>query len=263
MTMMLEDELTDVMGKAWRGSGRSAGELALLTGLSEPQIRAAIEGREQGEVLDRVARVLGVHPGALRGLSTYEPRALRLDCVKQLILPFGDWTVNAWLLDVRGQRVLIDSGCDGDSLCRALGGELPDWVCITHGHRDHVGGLSWLRANQVPCHGWGIDAVDPVEPGPVREVAGVRVRLQDLSGHFTPALAIEFPDLSRPLLAVGDALFAGSIGKCSGPESYAMALRNLSVVLTGLPDETVLLPGHGPATTLGEERKCNPFLAAW
>ena len=66
--------------------------------------------------------------------------------------------------------------------------------------------------------------------------------------------------LERPVLVTGDALFAGSIGGCGTPAIYQHALRRLRDLLEPLPDETVLLPGHGPATTLCEERTANPFL---
>jgi glyoxylase-like metal-dependent hydrolase (beta-lactamase superfamily II) len=86
------------------------------------------------------------------------------------------------------------------------------------------------------------------------------VRACELSGHYTPALGFHIEGLSRPVLVTGDALFAGSIGGCGTPEIYQLALRTLRATLAALPDETVLLPGHGSATTLGEERVSNPFL---
>jgi glyoxylase-like metal-dependent hydrolase (beta-lactamase superfamily II) len=86
------------------------------------------------------------------------------------------------------------------------------------------------------------------------------VRACDLSGHAVPALGYHIEGLSMPVLVTGDALFAGSIGGCATPAIYQQALCNLRAVLAPLPDATILLPGHGPATTLGEERGGNPFL---
>ena len=75
-----------------------------------------------------------------------------------------------------------------------------------------------------------------------------------------PSLGYHVEGLGAPVLLTGDALFAGSMGGCNTPELYQHALRRLHAVLDPLPDNTILLPGHGPATTLGEERAGNPFL---
>jgi glyoxylase-like metal-dependent hydrolase (beta-lactamase superfamily II) len=66
--------------------------------------------------------------------------------------------------------------------------------------------------------------------------------------------------LEEPVLVTGDALFAGSMGGCASAVSYRHALRLLREVLGSLQASTVLLPGHGPATTMEEERMANPFL---
>jgi glyoxylase-like metal-dependent hydrolase (beta-lactamase superfamily II) len=66
--------------------------------------------------------------------------------------------------------------------------------------------------------------------------------------------------LSTPVLVTGDALFAGSMGGCGAAETYRHAVKRLREVLGALQAVTVLLPGHGPATTLEEERLGNPFL---
>jgi glyoxylase-like metal-dependent hydrolase (beta-lactamase superfamily II) len=99
-----------------------------------------------------------------------------------------------------------------------------------------------------------------MQPGDCVCCGSLVVRACELSGHYTPALGFHIEGLSRPVLVTGDALFAGSIGGCGTPEIYQLALRTLRATLAALPDETVLLPGHGSATTLGEERVSNPFL---
>ena len=78
-------------------------------------------------------------------------------------------------------------------------------------------------------------------------------RCKNTGGLFPHGLA-EHP------WSVADTLFTGSIGGCPDSETYRLALANLREHVFTLPDETILLPGHGPATTIGEERKRNPFL---
>lgn len=111
--------------------------------------------------------------------------------------------------------------------------------------------------------GWEIDGAESMLPGESREVGGILFETFDLCGHCTPALGYLFHGFSRPVLAVGDAVFAGSIGGCKSQESYQLALDRIHAVFAGLPDETLILPGHGPATTWGEERVRNPFLAGF
>ena len=99
-----------------------------------------------------------------------------------------------------------------------------------------------------------------MKPGDAVFCGPLILRACDLSGHFTPALGLHIEGLQAPVLVTGDALFAGSIGGCATPAIYQQALRNLRAALAPLPDQTVILPGHGPATTLGEERGGNPFI---
>jgi glyoxylase-like metal-dependent hydrolase (beta-lactamase superfamily II) len=121
--------------------------------------------------------------------------------------------------------------------------------------------LGDLIEDGVPAMGWNIAGADLLGPDEQRDVGGISFRTFDLSGHYSPALGFLFIGFSRPVLAVGDAVFAGSIGGCKTPEGYRLALQRIHEVCSVLPDETILLTGHGPATTLGEERRSNPFLA--
>ncbi|MEV7098465.1 MBL fold metallo-hydrolase [Amycolatopsis sp. NPDC051045] len=129
----------------------------------------------------------------------------------------------------------------------------------THGHPDHVASAAELsEAHGVPLHLhpadaplYGGDSV-PLEPG---SFAGLDVDVRHVPGH-TPGsvvLAVETAEGGR-LALTGDTLFAGSIGR----GDVAEAVRDLLAVF---PDDTVVLPGHGPATTIGRERVGNPFLA--
>jgi glyoxylase-like metal-dependent hydrolase (beta-lactamase superfamily II) len=140
------------------------------------------------------------------------------------------------------------------------GNRLPDRAFITHGHRDHTGGLDHLLRSGVPVHAAGIPGSIAMKPGATVFCGPLIVRAVELSGHFTPALGFLIDGLDVPVLVTGDALFAGSIGGCASPAIFQQALHHLRKALAPLPDATVLLPGHGPATTLGEERRANPFL---
>lgn len=263
--MMLEDDFTDVLRKAMTGHGFGVAALAQRAGLAEEQVESLLGGRFSESELRRLAAVLGIDGVALAGLPAYVPRALDTVGVRRLDLPFGAGRVNAWWIESGETALVFDTGHEAEDLDRALdaaGLRRPGRVFITHGHRDHVGGIGPLLASGIPVHGAALDGGVPMVPGDTLACGPLVVTACDLSGHAAPALGFRVDGLGeRPVLVVGDALFAGSMGGCRSVEAFQHALVRLHEVLADLPDATLILPGHGPATTLGEERRANPFLA--
>ncbi|RJQ87814.1 MBL fold metallo-hydrolase [Amycolatopsis panacis] len=137
-------------------------------------------------------------------------------------------------------------------------------LLATHGHPDHIGGAMaaseryGVRLRLHPADADGYEGPwEPLAEGPLT-VAGLTVGVLPLPGH-TPgsvAFTVETDEGGR-LVLTGDTLFAGSIGRTRG--SGADLEKSLRTLLT-LADDTVVLPGHGPATTLGRERAGNPHL---
>ncbi|WP_162834785.1 MBL fold metallo-hydrolase [Amycolatopsis circi] len=140
----------------------------------------------------------------------------------------------------------------------------PVALLATHGHPDHVGAAAELSgAHEVPLRlhpgeaEWYDGPFDPLTGNDV-EAAGLAIRVLPLPGH-TPgsvAFAVETGEGGR-LVFTGDTLFAGSVGRTGGSGSD---LENSLRTLLTLADDTVVLPGHGPATTIGRERAGNPFV---
>ena len=259
---MLEDDFTYVLRKSLLGHSLSPAAAAQRAGIPEPEVLAFLRGSFSAETARSLAPVLGLNARAFAGHAVYQPAAMAVEGIERLDLPFGRDRVNAWLVMAGDSLVLFDAGCEAEDLLRELEtrGRMPDRVFITHAHHDHVGALPHLLRSGVPVHAAGIQGTIPMKPGDGVFCGPLLVRACDLSGHADPALGFHLEGLSRPVLVTGDALFAGSIGGCGSPQIYQYALRRLREVLEPLPDETVLLPGHGPATTLGEERVSNPFL---
>ncbi len=107
------------------------------------------------------------------------------------------------------------------------------------------------------------DDLRPLRDGEVLDLAGITLTTTHAPGHtpgsvvFTRTADAELP----PLMFSGDVLFAGSIGRTDLPGGdHAMMLRSLRDVILPQPDDTVVLPGHGPQTSIGQERTANPFL---
>jgi glyoxylase-like metal-dependent hydrolase (beta-lactamase superfamily II) len=259
---MLYDQSSDVIRKALRGLDLAPSAAAGRCGLPERAVIGASREPADRETLLRLAPALDLDPQALASLSDYRPVAPLPDSIIRLELPFDDETVNAWLIDAGGgDWLLFDSGDGPDDVRTELDrrgiGQVD--ALITHPHHDHVGGLPGLkgvlRSLAGPTEG------ELLKPGDQVRRGRLAISVIGLPGHCPGALGYRVSGLERPVCVTGDALFAGSIGGCAPGEPYQQALAALRDEVMTLPDETLLLPGHGPATTVGSERAANPFLA--
>ncbi len=259
---MLYDTTADVIRKALRGLDLAPSVAAARCGLPEREVLAASRGPTRPETLHHLAPALELDCAALAGLSKYSPEAKSIDSIKRLELPFGDETVNAWLLGAGGDApLLFDTGDGPDDVRNALGelGVRQVDALITHGHADHTGGLPGLQGRLQSLA--GPDQGEILHPGDRIRRGALEIRVIGLPGHCPGALGYIVSGPGVTVCVTGDALFAGSIGGCAPGEPYRQALDSLRKEVMTLPDDTILLPGHGPATTVGSERKSNPFLA--
>lgn len=259
---MIEDDFTYVLRKALLGHSLTPATVSLLGGLTEIEVQNFLNGLFSPATARKLAVVLGLKDDAFAAHEFYQPKDVAVSGIHRLILPFNGDHVNAWLLGNEDCLILFDAGNNAADLIVSLQsqcGRLPDQAFITHSHRDHIGGIGELRAAGVPFHGPADCGFSIMYRGESVVYGNLSIRACDLSGHAMPALGYHVDGLPVPVLITGDAIFAGSIGGCPSPSRYQLALSRLREVLMPLPDETILLPGHGPATTLGEERVSNPF----
>jgi len=266
----LEDNVGDIIGKAQRGLGISDSELSEKARVSSSTIRNLREGNFDELALLRVAPVLGLSERALGELAKgkwYPEKIEGCDGLAQFNTDYQGMAVNAYLAWDPASRTAaaFDTGADSNEMVRFasrhhLNVQL---ILLTHAHVDHVADLPRLREET------GADVFAPArEPVPGAELIdeGKLFRLGNLKidtrltwGHSPGGVTYVVTGLARPIAVVGDSLFAGSMG--GGNVSYNDALRNnLEKILT-LPDETIICPGHGPMTTVGEEKQHNPFFA--
>ena len=181
---------------------------------------------------------------------------------------------------------VVDPGADAARICDLLRKyKLQVAIyCCTHGHIDHISALDDLLATHpapVWMHGedakWAFSSRNRLPPeypdAPVRPVAlrteltdggtlsagGIESRTLFTPGHAPGAICLHFP--MEKLLLTGDTLFADSVGRTDLPGGDWRRLNRSLVKLMTLPDDTEVVPGHGPCTTIGKEKQTNPHLA--
>lgn len=267
MTLPLEDQFNDVLGKAARGLDRSPTELAAATGIPADKVRAVLAGEFDAPAVEKLAASLELAPARVVALGEkrYRPAPVTLAGLASFNTPFDDMTVNAYLVwdAAAGTAAVFDTGSDaGDILDRAreLGVRI-EQVFITHAHGDHVYDLDRLiektRAKVWTPEGEAVAGAEGFKPGRTFSVGALTVETRLTCGHARGGVTYVVRGLAKPVAICGDALFAGSMG--GGAVSYAEALRTNRAEIFTLPPETVLASGHGPLTTVAEERANNPF----
>ena len=196
------------------------------------------------------------------------------------IIPVGALAVNCYIIyDEKAKTLLvIDPGDDADLIISAAE-SYPFERCVillTHAHVDHIGAVpevkSRLKAEYVfldpgdnelyrSPENHILPYLPPVDNLP--ETVGVldlpNVKLLHTPGHSCGGSCFYFPE--SKLLISGDTLFAGSVGRTDLPGgSFATLEKSIRTQLLTLPEDTLVYPGHGPRTTIGEEKRSNPYL---
>lgn len=205
------------------------------------------------------------------------------------MLPVGPFEANAYVVwdpeTARGEAVLVDAGAEPERLLAELAARGPTVAAIlqTHAHGDHIAALDdvvaatsapvylhpdaepMLRSADVNLSAFvGLPIASGAGYRPVREgdeirLLGRTVRVLETPGHAPGSVCFLFTD--DGVVFTGDALFAGSIGRTDFPGgSLGILLGGIRDKLLTLPDDTVVYPGHMNATSIGHERRTNPFL---
>jgi glyoxylase-like metal-dependent hydrolase (beta-lactamase superfamily II) len=184
-----------------------------------------------------------------------------------------------------GEAVVIDAGDDAATILSAVADLDVKMIVNTHAHLDHVGALPAVKKElgvpvlmhksemdiyqRLPQQAamFGLVAPELVEidrfiaEGDEVEFGNLKAKVIETPGHSPGGICLVFKDLTPPQAFVGDVLFNGSIGRTDlyGADHSAM-MTTLKNVIMNLPDDMVAYSGHGPETTIGHEKRTNPFL---
>ena len=265
----LEDNFADILGKALRGQKLSEHAVAAKTGLPVEAVHRLLEGQFDEGSARTLAAALQLNADALVRLArgAYQPVVACPASVVVATTPFGSMTVNAYILWDRANHdaAIFDTGAEAAPLLDAVARLDLNVVAIflTHSHADHVHALAALK-RELGVEAWSsehepVRGTNTFRPGDLFNAGCHFIRTRLTPGHSPggTTFLIEGPVVQAAV--VGDALFAGSIGGVH--DGYTPALDAIRRDILSLPDDTIICPGHGPLTTVGQEKSGNPFFA--
>ena len=270
----LEDHPGDIIRKGRAMSGVSAAAAARAAGISETEL-AALE--ETGQASSRpdfaaLANLIGLHPAKLEGIASgWRPAEKDLSPWRELrvFTTAGEgMTVNCFLVwdEATRDAALFDTGFDARPIRDTIAAEglALRHIFITHSHFDHVSALGAIREAFPKARPHSGSKNAPVDqrnkPGEIVHLGGLRVTYRETPGHAEDGVTYivgNWQEDAPHVAMVGDAIFAGSIGR--GNQSWDLARQKVREQILTLPADTLICPGHGPVTTVGEEQAHNPF----
>jgi hydroxyacylglutathione hydrolase len=272
--MTLEDHLGDITRKGRKAANVSAADAAKAAGLTEPELTVLEESGKASKQpnLSALAAVIGLHPGKLEGIAGgWLPSEKDLGTwreLRRISTEEGGNVVNCYLIwdEVSRDAALFDTGWTAQPAIAAIEENQLQLrhIFLTHTHHDHIGGLAALREKYPRAHiHTSAKSAPPQQRNRANDflhLGSLRITNRDTPGHAEDGVTYvigTWPDDAPHVAIVGDAIFAGSIG--SGMQSWDLARQKIREQIFSLPADTLLCPGHGPFTTVAEEKAHNPF----
>ncbi|MCS7063440.1 MAG: MBL fold metallo-hydrolase [Methylacidiphilales bacterium] len=269
----LEDSYVDIVRKAlaYAQLASRLGDQALAREMQIPvevwrDLKNGVWHENYGP---RAAEYLGLNARALAEIAQnkWHPGEIFVPHLHQVVTPFSPTSVNAyicWHLDTL-EACIVDTGMDADPILEFISRHKLSvkMILLTHGDGDHVyevdrlmektGAPSFIHAREH------IAGTLPVEEGDSFSLGTWTIEVLETPGHSPGGVTYLIRGGSPWVAFTGDAIMAGTMGKVRG--DFESARKVLRKKILCLPDETVLAPGHGPLTTVGAEKRYNPFLA--
>jgi len=272
--MNLEDHLGDVIRKGRKSANVAPDVAAKAAGLSEAEL-AALE--ESGKPTKQpnfaaLAKLTGQHAGKLESIARgWTPSEKDLGTwreLRQITTEQGGMAVHNYLVwdEVSREAAVFDTGWTIEPTLKLIeeNSLVLRHIFLTHSHDDHIAGLKALRDKHPKAHLHSSSKNAPPEQrnrsNAFTHLGSLRISNRDTPGHAEDGVTYiigNWPEDAPHVAIVGDAIFAGSIG--TGFISWEVAKDKVREQIFTLPPDTLLCPGHGPLTTVAEEKANNPF----
>jgi glyoxylase-like metal-dependent hydrolase (beta-lactamase superfamily II) len=272
--MNLEDNVGDVISKARTAANVSAEDAAAAAELSVNEFSALEEtGRfARRPNFQALAGKLGLHTTKLEGIANgWRPQDRDLGTwreLRQITTAGTGFKVNCYLIwdEVTREAALFDTGFEAQPIFDLIAENKLELkhLFITHTHADHVAALDPIRGRfpKVKLHSSAKSA--PVDQrnraNDFIHLGSLRITNRDTPGHAEDGVTYvigNWPDDAPSVAVVGDAIFAGSMG--GAKQLAGLAKQKIRDQIFSLPPGTLICPGHGPVTTVGDEKENNPF----
>ncbi len=274
LCVALEDEFADVLSKALRGTRTSIPALARACNIEAERISQWTKGRgaPDDDEAREMARALRLDPGKFADAAAqrWQPDPISVTDVRHH--PHDPHPSNGYIffLDGGKRAALVDpAGIPGNLLRMLAQGQYHlEYLLVTHKHADHCDATAEIARNfphaKIVMHKADVHAIGSAGKGALLvkdeeelPFGDVRIRLLHTPGHTDGSSSFLF----KSTLFTGDTLFAGSVGGAYGDAStYDDILNSVRSKIFTLPDDTVLMPGHGPPSKVGWEKAHNPFI---
>ena len=272
--MTLEDHLGDIIRKARKAANISTEAAAKAGGLSELEL-ATLEASGRSATrpdLPAMAAALGLHPEKLESIAAgWIPLPADLGLWRELRMistTRGGNSVNCYLIwdEVTREAALFDTGWDAAPLITLIEENSLELkhLFLTHTHEDHIAAMTGLRERFPKLHLHTNSKSAPPQhrnrANDCIQLGSLRITNRETPGHAEDGVIYligNWPEDASHVGIIGDTVFAGSMAM--GFQSWDLLKEKVRSQILSLPDHTLLCPGHGPLTTVAQEKAHNPF----
>jgi glyoxylase-like metal-dependent hydrolase (beta-lactamase superfamily II) len=272
--MNLEDHIGDIIRKSRQMTNVSEAAAAKAAGLALEELLAL---EDSGKIIKRpnfkaLAPLIDLHPDKLERIANgWLPRPPDLSIFRELrwISTEGDgMTVHCYLVwdEVTREAALFDTGFDPSRVFKLIDDDrlLLKHLFITHTHADHIASMGAVQTKfpkmRLHTNAKSAPPQHRNRPNDFIQLGSLRITNRDTPGHAEDGVTYvigTWPEDAPHVAIVGDAIFAGSMG---GAKQFgALAKQKVREQILTLPPDTLICPGHGPLTTVGQEKENNPF----